>query len=336
MDLLEQLLNAFGVSGSEDNIRRIVSKEIKPYIDKIYFDKSGNLIAVKKGKHPKIMLAAHLDEVGLIVKNIDDRGRIYFSTIGGLDPWMLIGQRVSVETTRGLVYGIITTDEMSNGFSIKENPKLTELFIDTGLSKKELVTIDIKTGDYIFFKRRMINLGNKKIISSKALDDRIGCYILVELAKRLKKSKSEIYFTFTVQEEVGLYGARTSAYSIDPEIAIAVDVTNADDFYESATIKMGKGPCLTIKDAEMISNRAVDKWIMQVAKKNKIPLQLDVSDFGTTDALNISISKGGVPATAITVPVRNIHSTVGMANRDDIENTIRLLELALKNPPKIK
>src|SRR3989344_4307274 len=317
MDLLEQLLNAFCVSGSEQDISKIVSKEIKPHVDKIYFDKSGNLIAVKKGKHPKIMLAAHLDEVGLIVKNIDEKGRIYFSTIGGVDPWMLIGQRISVETTRGMVYGIITTDEMSNGLSIKENPKLMELFIDTGLSKKELVNIEVKTGDYIFFKRKMINLGNKKIISSKALDDRIGCYVLVELAKRLKKSKSEIYFTFTVQEEVGLYGARTSAYSIDPEIAIAVDVTNADDFYESSTIKMGKGPCLTIKDAEMISNRAVDKWLIQVAKKNKIPLQLDVSDFGTTDALNISISKEGVPSVALNVPVRNLHTTIGLANRQD-------------------
>ena len=338
MDLLEELLNAFGVSGSEENVRKIILREIKKYFDKIYVDKLGNLIAHKKGKRPKVMLAAHMDEIGLIVKNVDGLGRIYFSTIGGIEPLSLLGQRVSVDTTRGLVYGVITFDDLSNGFELNPSVaiKLSDLFVDTGLTQKEIIKLGVKTGDYIYFKRKTINLGSKKIFSSKALDDRVGCYILIELAKKLKKIKNEVYFTFTVQEEVGLYGAKTSAYSIDPDWAIAVDVTNADDYALDSTIKMGKGPCITIKDAEMLSNREIDNWIRQLAKKHRIPLQLDVSDFGTTDALNIAVSKEGVPATSITVPVRNIHTTIGMVNRDDIDKTINLLELLLKNPPKIK
>jgi len=337
MDLLEQLLNAFGVSGFEGNIRKIIINEIKKYVDDIHVDKSGNLIARRKGKYPRIMLAAHMDEIGLIVKGVSDKGRISFSSIGGIDPLALIGQRVSIGTRKqGLVYGVITLNDMSNAFSLNDKPKFNELFIDTGLSKDELAKLGIKTGDYIHFKRKTINLGSKKIISGKALDDRIGCYVLIELAKRLKKAKNETYFVFTVQEEIGLYGAKTSAYSINPDLAIAIDVTNTDDFSDSSTIKLGGGPCVTIKDAEMVSNRSIDNCFIQLAKKYKIPLQLDVSDFGTTDALSISISREGVPSTALNVPVRNLHTNIGMASREDIENSIKLLELLLKNPPKIE
>lgn len=336
MDLLEKLLNAFGVSGSEENIRKIIVKEIKRYVDKISVDKVGNLIAYKRGKSPKVMLAAHLDEIGLIVKTIDGVGRIYFSNIGVIEPITLLGQRVSVDTKKGLVYGVITTDDISNSFTIDNKPRLVDLFIDTGLAQNELIKIGVKTGDYIFFKRKTINLGSKNLVSSKALDDRVGCYILVQLAKKLKKAKNETYFVFTVQEEVGLYGAKTSAYSIDPDWAIAVDVTNADDFTDSPTNKIGYGPCITIKDAEMLGNHTINNKIIELAKKHKIPLQYDVSDLGTTDALSISLSRRGVPATALTVPVRNIHTTIGIVNREDIENEIKLLELLLKNPPKLK
>src|SRR3989344_2328749 len=337
VDLLEELLNAFGVSGSEANIRKIIIREIKKYVHDIHVDKSGNLIAHKKGKRPKVMLAAHMDEIGLIVKNIDNKGRILFSTIGGIDPLALICQRVSVETKKGLVYGVITMNNMSNSFDFNDKPKLNDLFVDTGLNRKELFNLGIKTGDYIYYKRKTINLGNKNLVSGKALDDRIGCYILVELAKRLKNVKNEVYLVFTVQEEVGLYGARTSAYAVDPDWAVAVDVTNADDFSgDVSTISIGSGPSITIKDAEMLGNREIDNLIIKIAEKNKIPLQLDVSDFGTTDALNISLSKKGVPSVALNVPVRNLHTTIGIANRQDIENAVKLLELLLKNPPKIK
>src|SRR3989344_4850790 len=336
MDLLEQLINAFGVSGSEGIVRKIITKEIKKYVNNIHVDKSGNIIAHKKGKRPRVMLAAHMDEVGLIVKNIDPLGRVYFSTLGGIDSLSLIGQRVSVGTAKGMVYGVITMDNMSNAFDIENKPRLTELFVDVGLPKLSLIKLGVKTGDYIYFKRKKINLGTKDLISGKALDDRVGCYVLIELAKRLKKLKEEIYFVFTVQEEVGLYGAKTSAYKVDPDWAIAVDVTNSDDFAPDCTIRIGAGPCITIKDAEMISDHVINSWIMKLTKKHKMPLQLDVSDFGTTDALSIAVSKEGVPVTAATVPVRNLHTTIGIVDKNDINKAIDLLELLLKNPPKIK
>ncbi|AJF62767.1 MAG: Cellulase [archaeon GW2011_AR20] len=336
VDLLEELLNAFGVSGSEANIRKIIIREIKKYVHDIHVDKSGNLIAHKKGKRPKVMLAAHMDEVGLIVKNIDPHGRVFFSVIGGIDPLALICQRVSVETTKGLVFGVITIDDMSNAFNIEVKPKLSDLYVDTGLTQKELIKIGVQTGDYIYFKRKTIKLGTNDLLSGKALDDRVGCYILLQLAKKLKQIKNEVYLTFTVQEEIGLYGAKTSAYTIDPDWAIAVDVTNADDYAPDATIRMSKGPSITIKDAEMLGNHEINQWIMKLCKKHRIPLQLDVSDFGTTDALNIAVSKKGVPATAMTVPVRNLHTTIGIVDRNDINYAVKLLYLLLKNPPKLK
>ena len=336
MDLLEELINAFGVSGSEGNIRKIIIREIKKYVHDIHVDKSGNLIAHKRGKYPKVMLAAHMDEVGLIVKNVEPHGRVYFSTVGGIDPLALICQRVSVETKKGMLYGVITMDNMSNSFDIESKPKISDLYVDTGLTQKELIKIGVRVGDYIHFKRKLISLGAKEIISGKALDDRVGCYILIQLAKKLKQIKNEVYLTFTVQEEVGLYGAKTSAYSINPDWALAIDVTNADDYAPDATIRMSKGPCITIKDAEMLGNHELNNHITKLAKKYKIPLQFDVSDFGTTDALNIAVSRKGVPATAMTVPVRNLHTTIGMVDRNDIELAIKLLEILLKNPPKLK
>ncbi|MEK6841037.1 MAG: M42 family peptidase, partial [Nanoarchaeota archaeon] len=151
LDLLEELLNAFGVSGSEENVRKIIIREIKKNFNKIYVDKLGNLIAHKKGVRPKVMLAAHMDEVGLIVKSIDPLGRIYFSTIGGIEPLSLLGQRVSVNTKKGLVYGVITFNDMSNAFTLTEPIKLTDLFVDTGLSQKELIKIGVRTGDWLTF-----------------------------------------------------------------------------------------------------------------------------------------------------------------------------------------
>jgi len=337
MDLLEELLDAFGASGNEGNVRNIILREIKKHVDDINVDKSGNLIAHIKGKRPRVMLAAHMDEIGLIVKNIDVKGRIFFSTIGGIDPLALICQRVFLETKKGPIYGVITMNDMSNSFDYNEKPKIRELFVDTGLNRLELNNLGVKTGDYIHYKRKTIRLGNKNFISGKALDDRIGCYILIELTKRLNNIKNEIYLVFTVQEEIGLYGAKTSAYFVEPDWAMAIDVTNADDLSgDVSTINIGLGPTITIKDAEMLGNRDIDNWIINLAKKNKIPLQLDVSDFGTTDALNISLSKKGVPSVAMNIPVRNLHTTIGIADKRDIENAIKLLELLLKNPPKIK
>ncbi len=336
MGLLEDLINSFGVSGNESTVRELIKKEIEKYVDETYVDKFGNLIAHKKGKVPRVMLAAHMDEIGLMIKRINTKDKIVFSTIGGVDVSSLIGQKVAIQTDKEEVIGIITSEQLLSGDIIKELPKVTDLFIDTGFDKEKLTKLGVETGNYIHFYDCTCHLiGNGEIICGKALDNRIGCYILIELAKLLKDNRNEIFYVFTVQEELGLYGARTSAYTIEPSWAIAVDVTTADDVYNTPTRALGYGPCITIKDASMIGSRCINNWLKDISKKNGIPLQYDVSEYGATDALTISLSRGGIPSTTVSVPVRNIHTVVGMANLHDIKNTIKLLEILLKKPPLV-
>ncbi|HLC72134.1 MAG TPA: M42 family peptidase [Candidatus Nanoarchaeia archaeon] len=333
MDLLKKLMELPGPSGDEWRIRELIKKEIISYVDEIYIDKFGNLIAHSKGKGAKVMLVAHMDEIGLMVKSIDNYG-ISCSEIGGFEAVSLLGEVVEVEAEGKFVTGIVTTKEIANDNQIKKMIKIEELIIDTGFSKEEMLKMGVEIGSYIHLHPRVVTLRNGKLIAGKALDDRIGCYVLIELAKRLKKKESNIYYVFTVQEEIGLYGGETSVYSLDPDWAIAVDTTNTNDFSDQVTRKIGHGPCLTIKDADMITNRCINNWLKKTARKNKIPLQLDINDFGTTDALAISVAKGGIPCTVLGVAMRNIHTTVGLASMHDISYLIQLLEELLKEPAK--
>ena len=333
--LLFEMLNAPGVSGNEKVIRDLIYKEIKKHVDEIRIDKMGNLIARKKGKKPRVMLAAHLDEIGLIIKKITSKGHIYISPLGGIEPLNLLGQRVQIETKskKSAVYGIITTKDLQESIEIEELPLMDEIYVDTGLTKKELEKLGARVGSYAVPIQTATHLGSKNIISGKALDDRLGCYILVDLIKRLKKTKNDIYFVFTVQEEVGLYGAKTSAFQIEPDWGIAVDVTSARDNEKDSSNMIGKGPCVTVKDADMVANRGINDWLSKIAKKKKIKLQWEVSDAGTTDAMRISVSRGGVPSTVVGPAIRNIHSSVEIAHLKDIEDTINLIADLLKNPP---
>ena len=334
-ELLIELINAFGVSGKESEVREIITREIKGHVDKMFIDKMGNLIAYKKGKEPRAMIAAHMDEVGLMVKNIENDGKVRITTIGGIEPLVLLNEKVGIVTRKGIVKGIITTENISSSLSIEKNVHVSDMFLDTGLTKKEMIDQGVHVGSSISFSPNGEVIGNGKIISGKALDDRIGCFILIELIKRLKKPKNKTFFVFTVQEEVGLYGAKTSSYSITPEWAVAVDVTDCDDCLKNPSKVIGAGPTLTIKDEEMISNPCIDDKILDIANKKKINIQPDVSDSGTTDAINISISRGGVPSAVLGVPVRNLHTTAGLAHLDDIEDAIKILYELLKDPPTI-
>lgn len=336
--LLVELMNTFGVSGKEMDIRELIIKQIKNYADKINIDRLGNVMAIKKGRRNKIMLAAHMDEIGLMVKNIEKDGKVRISKIGGIEDVVLLNEKVQIKTRKGIAKGIVTTEEISCSANRGENTSLPihEMFVDTGLSKADLIKAGVHIGSFISFAPNAEIIGNGKIISGKALDDRVGCFILIELIKRLKKSKDEIFFVFTVQEEVGLYGARTSTYLIEPDWAIAIDVTDCDDMRHNSSKSLGGGPTITIKDEEMISNPYIDEWVLKIAKKKRINIQPDVSEAGTTDALSISISKGGVPSAAIGVPVRNLHTTTGIASLKDIDSAINILLELLSNPPDIK
>ncbi|MBR9682750.1 MAG: M42 family metallopeptidase [Candidatus Aenigmarchaeota archaeon] len=335
--LLEKLMEAYGISGSEEKVRAIIKKEIKPYVDEITVDNAGNLIAHQKGVKPTVMVAAHMDEIGLVVQNIDSDGNILFEKIGGIENLTLIGQRVLMRgKNRKMIQGVITTLELSEGMDIEELPAEDEFYIDTGLTKAELKKLGIRTGTFVSLIQENVTLGSKKIICGKALDDRVGCSILIEVIKKCKKiSKNEMYFVFTVQEEMGLYGAKTSAFEIKPDWAIAIDVTNADDtLAEDATKTIGKGVTVTVKDESMIGNKVINAWLEKIGKRKKIPIQFDVSGAGTTDAVSIYLSRGGVPATVVGVPIRNMHSTVGIVHTDDIDNCVKLLIELFKKPPK--
>lgn len=334
-ELLFRLLNAYGVSGFEERVRKIIEEEMNGLVDSMHVDRLGNLICHKKGKKPRIMLAAHMDEIGLIVKEISEHGKIRFSVVGGVEPITLIGQKVHIETDvpGKPIHGIISFNALNDGKELPEKiPRVDKLFADTGISKKELVKVGVKIGNFIVPEEKAYFAGKHTIISGKSLDDRLGCYLLVMLARKLCRLNQEIFYVFTVQEEIGLYGAKTSAFALDPDMAIAVDVTNSNDSESTDSNCLGKGPFITLKDSDMISNRKINNHFQKLAKAKKIPIQLEVTDEGTTDAMYISISKSGVPATVVGVVIRNIHSTISLASLKDLENCQRLLEVFLRNP----
>ncbi len=338
-ELLQKLINAFGISGHEQEVRDIIRKEIKPYVDEVFVDRMGNLIAKRKGVAPKVMLAAHMDEIGLMVKRIEHKGHIYCTAIGDVDAAMMIGQTIHIKTNKGKIHGVITLREVSAGKLVKTLPTIEDLIVDTGLDKKQLESLGVETGTYLPFAANTCCFGERGFIFGKALDDRIGCYILIELAKRLKKGKikgnPEIYFVFTVQEEIGLRGARPSAFEIKPEWGVVVDTTHANDSFPEPSRFLGKGPCLTVKDGEFIGSRSINDWIKEIARKQKIPLQLEAIELGTTDAASIQTTQGGIPSSALCVPVRNIHTTISVASISDIENAILILENLFKKPPLV-
>ncbi|MFH1654099.1 MAG: M42 family peptidase [Pseudomonadota bacterium] len=338
MKLLKELICAFGISGYEVEVRNIIKREIKDYVDEVKIDKMGNLIAYKKGKPPRGMLAAHMDEVGLMIKSINDKGLIKCSTVGSLEAVSLIGAHVQIMTKTGKIYGIVTTKEMSNCEEITELPFISDIIVDTGLKKAELKKKGVDVGSYIELEAPTYFHFGKKLVG-KSLDDRIGCYILCEVIKRCRKNPFEYYFVFTVQEEIGLHGARTSAYSIMPDWGLAVDVCVANDLMKEPgedAISLGEGPTLTVMDNSMIASRRINTHIKSIAKTKKILLQFEVSDVGTTDASTILTSRGGVPASVLSIPVRNLHTTCSMAHQRDINNCILLLQALINKPPKIE
>ncbi len=334
LKLLQQLINIEGVSSDEGDVRRFIIKEAKKYVKNVKVDKMGNVIAIKKGAKPAMMLLAHMDEIGLMISSVGKKGRLYISPIGGIDPFILVGQRVHVKTDNGYqIGGVITTDDVLDGLDVSKNLKMHDLYIYTGLTEEELTGIGIQVGNYVTFSdaSNYCTLGARDIIGGKALDDRIGCYILLELMRKVK-TKYEVIFVFTVQEEVGLYGAKVSVFNVQPDYAIAVDVVPHNTYNDAITLR--NGPVLTVKDAEMISNKCITEALESIAKKNKIKLQLEVSESGTTDATSVFAAKGGIPSAVLGVAVGNLHTAMSVASRSDVEEAITVLGGILKSPPQ--
>lgn len=323
-DLIKKLTGAFGVSGNEEDAREFIIAEIKDKVDEIYTDTLGNLIAVKKGKGRRIMLAAHMDEIGVMAAYIDDKGFIRFSNVGWVSPYYSLGQRVRFKNgTVGSIFYEEKLDDM-------KNLKLSRMYIDIGASSREEAEKKVRIGDVACFAGEAIQQGDKLI--SKALDDRAGCAVLIKTIHNLPQTDNELYFVFTVQEELGLRGAKTSAYQLKPDLAIAVDVTMTGDTPECQpmAVRIGEGPAIKIKDDTIISHPEVKRLLEDSAKRIKIPYQFEVLEAGGSDPGAIHTSTGGVPSGAISIPCRYVHSPVEMVSLHDLENAVKLLSESIK------
>jgi endoglucanase len=342
VEVLEKLSNACGVAGREDEVRKIIRDSLKTYVDEISEDKLGNIIAVKKGKKsaPRVMLAAHMDEIGLFVKTITKEGFLQFTKIGGIDDRILLGQKVMVHTEKGPLHGIIGSKPPHTQKEEERKKVFTydELFIDIGAeSQEEAKKMGVKIGDPVSFDIKFAKIGNDVVVG-KAFDDRVGCAIMIETMKMLKQTECTVYAVGTVQEEVGLRGATVAAFGIYPDVGIALDVTVAGDVpgvkEVEAPVKMRKGPAIEVADMGLITHPKVLRLLVEAAEENNIPYQLETGLPGSTDAARIALTREGVPSGVVSVPTRYIHSPASMASLKDMENAVKLTVAALQKIPK--
>ena len=321
-DLLKKLSETYGPSGREQQIARVIRDEVKDHVDETYTDNMGNLYAVKKGTGAKIMVAAHMDEIGVIVTYIEKEGFLRFSNVGGVSPYVLVGQRLTFGN------GVIGTVGMEKLEDIKKL-SLDKLYLDVGAKDKEEAEKKVKIGDVATYHRELVLAGDRVI--GKAMDNRAGCAVLIKAMQELGETNNEIYAVFTSQEEVGLRGSRTSSYRINPDIGLAIDVTLVGDTPEASTmaVSLGKGPAIKVKDASVICHPRLKELLTELAEKNNIPYQFEVLLAGGTDAGAIHLTREGIPSGVISVPCRYVHTPGEMVDLDDMENAVKLLKLFL-------
>lgn len=326
--LIKKLVEAYGPSGNEGQIRELVRSEIHGQPDYITVDPLGNLIAVVKGKAKtgkKIMLSAHMDEIGVIVSHIDERGFARFHNIGGVNPLTCIGGRVRFAS--GLI-GVIGIDARRDNAS--SLPALSDLFIDVGATSA--ADCPVKVGDAAGFYRPMEEAGTRLI--AKSMDDRIGVAILIETLRLLKRTPHEVCFVFSVQEEVGLRGAGTAAFGLEADLGIAIDVTRTGDTPNGVkmAVNLGGGPAIKIRDSGMLADPRIKTLMLERARAANIPTQLEILEAGTTDAAAMQIARGGLPAGCLSIPTRYIHSPSEMVDLNDVQQSVALLLEILQKP----
>lgn len=330
--LFSKLAQIPSAPGREELLAEEIISEIKPYCDDVRIDRMGNVIAFKKGTGGnRIMVAAHMDEVSLKVRYIDDKGFIYFTLTGGIDARTLLSQRVTIVTEEhGLIPGVIgakaahylTAAEKTQGVDA------ASLSIDTGYGAQEVRDM-ISIGDPVVLDRVPRELGGD-LFTSKAIDDRAGVYILLEVIKNMPKShRNDIYFVFSVQEEYGLIGAEAATADIKPEVALAVDTTGALDTPgmrpQDYVVSLGKGIGITLADSTTIADRVLSKHLIKICKEKNIAYQLRVAARGSNDAKVMQRAGGAARAAALSVPVRYIHSNVETASKKDIDAAYNLV-----------
>lgn len=331
--MLEILTNLCGTSGHEDEVGKKIFSEISEICEDVKIDKCGNVIAFKKGKSSdkKCLVSAHTDEVGFIVKNIDENGFIKFASVGGTDSRILPGIGVKINGLSGIIgtKAIHLTTKEEREKSIKSE----ELYIDIGADSVEEAEKYVSKGDYIYFDSEYVNFG-AKCVKAKALDDRAGCNIIIDLIKKAKPYY-DTYFAFTVQEEVGCRGAITVARKIKPDYGLVVEGTTCGEALGNpkhlSVTSLGQGGAISVVEHTSMSDSELIKKTLEEAERKKIPCQLKRASTGGNDAGNIQIAGNGVKTMAIAVPCRYIHSPVSMMKITDYENTYRLAKLIIEN-----
>lgn len=330
--LLKILTETFGPSGYEDAVRAVILKEVKPLADEVRVDALGNVIArmkpAKGAKNPKkIMLAAHMDEIGLIVSHVDANGFIRFTNVGGVFGRYTLGSRVRFLNGTS---GVVGYDRLE---SLDETVPISKMFIDVGATSQK--DCPVKVGDVAAFERPFTEMGRRLV--AKSMDDRSGVVALIGTMRAMKSTPNDLYFVFTTQEEVGVRGATAAAFGVDPDLGLAVDVTATGDTPGATKMemKLGKGPCIKIRDAGMLSDPHVVEWMVNSAEKSRIPFQREVLLMGGTDARAIQLTRAGVPAGALSIPVRYVHSSSEMIDYEDLANSVKLLTALLSKPISI-
>jgi endoglucanase len=326
--LIKKLVETYGPSGSEDQIREVVRQEVRSLADYVTVDALGNLIAVvrkktKSGK--KVMLAAHLDEVGCMVTHIDAQGFARFQPVGGLNPLACIGSRVRFADGRLGAIGVEARRD-----DLHKIPPASEMFIDVGA--RSAAECPLRVGDTAGFWRPMEKAGDRLI--AKSLDDRIGVAILIETLRTLGRTPHEVAFVFTVQEEVGTRGAGPAAYGLDVDVGLAVDVTRAGDTPNGPRmeVRLGGGPAIKVRDALMLADPRVRALLEARGREAGLSLQYEVLEGGSTDAAAMQLARGGVPAGCVSVPTRYIHTPSEMVDYGDVQGCVALLARFLQHP----
>ena len=323
--LIKKLVEAYGPSGYEDHLRDLIRAEIKGVPDYISVDPLGNLIAgirsqAKSGK--RIMLTAHMDEIGVMVTYVDEKGFCRLTNIGGVRPLNCVGSRVRFSSGVTGVIGVEKLDDATRA------PTFEQLYLDVGATSR--ADCPVKVGDAAGFVRAFEDHGDRLI--GKSMDDRVGCAILIETLKTLKRTPHEVAFVFSVQEEVGLRGAGVSAYGVEPELGIAVDVTATGDTPKGLKMEvaLGKGPAIKVRDQGMLADPRIKNLLVRRAQDAKLSYQLEVLERGTTDAASMQLARGGVPAGCVSIPCRYIHSVSETVDFRDVQAAVKLLTTVLE------
>ncbi len=329
------LSEAPGIPGREEAIRRICQEALEGHAETVEVDRLGNVVARSPGTGPRVAVAAHMDEIGFLVSHVDsEKGFLRLDPVGGFDPRTLLATRVDVHTSMGMLPGLIGSKPVHilTEEEKKKPVKISELFVDLGLPA-DRVKERVRVGDPVTLRQSFLEVGD--LVSGKALDDRVGLYVGIEALRRLGEHRADVFFVGTVQEEVGLRGARTSAFAIVPEIAVALDSTLACDVpgvkaHEQITA-LGKGVAIKVKDSASISHPGLVRFLVDLAETRGIPYQMEILPRGGTDAGGMQLAREGAAVVTLSVPTRYVHSVVEAADKRDIQAAVDLLAAFLES-----